>query len=179
MLFKQATPRIRFPALLLLFAMLALLSCSEGSKDTDLRYKPPKGEEGVKHADGISTHTVYVPVYSHVYFGDGRPYLLATTLSIRNTDMKRGITIKSVKYYDTEGRLVRSYLADPLRLRALASKEILVEEHDVAGGSGAKFIVEWTAEEAVDRPIIEAVMIGASDLRGISFVSAGKEISGH
>jgi hypothetical protein len=179
MLFKMGIPRSRLSALLVPFTMLLLLSCSEGSKDKDLRYQPPKGEEGVKHVDGISTHTVYVPVYSHVYFGDGRPYLLATTLSIRNTDLKRAITVKSVKYYDTDGRLVRSYLTDPLRLRALASKEILVEEHDVAGGSGAKFIVEWTAEEAVDRPIIEAVMIGASDLRGISFVSAGKEISGH
>ena len=66
---------------------------------------------------------------------------------------------------------------DFIKLGALASKEILVEEHDVSGGSGAKFIVEWTSEEAVERPIIEAVMIGASDLRGISFVTTGKEIS--
>jgi hypothetical protein len=166
-------------ALLIPLGMLFLLSCSEGSRDTDLRYQPPKGEAGIKHEEGISVHTVYVPVYSHVYFGDGRPYLLATTLSIRNTDLKRGITVKSVKYYDTDGKLVRNYLADPLRLRALASKEILVEEHDIAGGSGAKFIVEWTSEEAVERPIIEAVMIGASDLRGISFVTTGKEVSGH
>lgn len=172
-------PRISLLAMLLISAAIPFgLSCSDRSGDKDLRYQPPKGEAGAKHVDHISTHTVYVPVYSHVYFGDGKPYLLATTLAIRNTDLSRDLIIKSVKYYDTNGRLVRSYLTNPLRLGALVSSEILVEEHDVAGGSGAKFIVEWSAEDAVERPIIEAIMIGASDLRGISFVRPGKEISG-
>ena len=32
---------------------------------------------------------VYVPVYSHIYYDGGRPYLLETTLSVRNVDPKR------------------------------------------------------------------------------------------
>ncbi|MBN2125861.1 MAG: DUF3124 domain-containing protein [Deltaproteobacteria bacterium] len=147
-----------------------------GSEDKDLRYKPPQEDQGVKHENGISSHTVYVPVYSHIYFGDGKPYLLTTTLSIRNTDMKRSLIVKSITYYNTKGKLLRGYLPAPIRLGPLASKEVLVEEHDFSGGSGAKFIVEWTAEEVVERPIIEAVMIGASDLRGISFLTTGQEI---
>jgi len=178
MIFNKGIPRVSGLALLLIpIVIMFLLSCDDRWGSGDLRYQPPKGETGVKHRDDILVHTVYVPVYSHIYFGDGKPYLLTTTLAIRNTDLARGIIIKSVKYYDTNGTLVRSYLADPLRLGALVSREILVEEHDTAGGSGAKFIIEWTAEEAVERPIIEAVMIGASDLRGISFVTTGKEIS--
>lgn len=176
--FSNRNTRLSVFALLLIpIATLFVLSCDDRWGSGDLKYQPPKGETGVKHREDVSVHTVYVPVYSHIYFGDGKPYLLTTTLAIRNTDLARGIIIKSVKYYDTNGKLVRSYLADPLRLGALVSREILVEEHDTAGGSGAKFIIEWTAEEAVERPIIEAVMIGASDLRGISFVTTGKEIS--
>src|SRR4030042_1426909 len=173
--FIKGIPRVSLAALLLiLIVIMFLLSCNDSG---DLKYQPPKGEAGVKHGDDTLVHTVYVPVYSHIYFGDGKPYLLTTTLAIRNTDLARPIIIKSVKYYDTNGKLVRSYLADPLRLGALVSREILVEEHDTAGGSGAKFIIEWTEEQAVEEPIIEAVMIGASDLRGISFITTGKEIS--
>jgi hypothetical protein len=176
--FIKGIPRVSVVALLLILIVIVFfLSCNDQWGSGDLKYQPPKGEAGVKHRDDILVHTVYVPVYSHIYFGDGKPYLLTTTLAIRNTDLARPIIIKSVKYYDTNGKLVRSYLTDPLRLGALVSREILVEEHDTAGGSGAKFIIEWTAEEAVERPIIEAVMIGASDLRGISFVTTGKEIS--
>lgn len=92
MLFSKRMPRISFLALLLIpIAIPLLLSCNDRSGDRDLRYQPPKGEAGVKHRDDIAVHTVYVPVYSHVYFGDGKPYLLTTTLSIRNTDMVRGI----------------------------------------------------------------------------------------
>lgn len=178
MFFSKRTPRISAATLIpILILTLFLLSCGEGPGDKDLRYQPPKEEAGGKHEEGLFLHRVYVPVYSHVYFGDGKPYLLTTTLSIRNTDLARGILVKAVTYYDTGGRLVRNYLNAPLRLGPLASREILVEEHDVVGGSGAKFIVEWTAEEVVEHPIIEAVMIGASDLRGISFVTTGKELS--
>ena len=41
--------------------------------------------------------TVYVPIYSHIYSGlKGRPFELAATLSIRNTDPQSPITITSV-----------------------------------------------------------------------------------
>ena len=43
--------------------------------------------------------TVYVPIYSHIYIGDReRPFLLAATLSIRNTDPDHQITVLSVNY---------------------------------------------------------------------------------
>jgi hypothetical protein len=35
----------------------------------------------------VAGQTIYVPVYSHVYFRDKSPYLLAVTLSVRNTDL--------------------------------------------------------------------------------------------
>jgi hypothetical protein len=52
-----------------------------------------------------------------------------------------------------------------------------VEKTDVEGGSGANFIVEWTAEEAVNRPVIEAVMIGTGDSYNVSFTSRGQPIA--
>ena len=55
--------------------------------------------------------TVYVPIYSHIYSGvKGRPFDLAATLSIRNTNTRSPITLVSVKYYDSDGKLVEDYL---------------------------------------------------------------------
>lgn len=119
--------------------------------------------------------TVYVPVYSHIFFRDERTTIqLAATLSIRNTDSKERITVTSVRYYDTEGRLQRRYVEKPLRLGPMASTDFVVEEEDTTGGSGANFIVEWEAERPVTEPVIEAVMISTRAGLGISFTSVGR-----
>ncbi len=121
--------------------------------------------------------TVYVPVYSNVFSGPkSRPYQLAATLSIRNTDLSAPLRITAIDYYDTGGKLVRRYLDRPLTLGPLASTHIHIGEKDTSGGFGANFIVRWDAELSINAPIIEAVMIGATSGQGISFVSPGQEI---
>ena len=121
--------------------------------------------------------SVYVSIYSHIYSGlKARPFDLAAILSIRNTDINQPVTLVSVKYYDTEGKLLKEYLDDPLQLKALASTRYIIMEDDKAGGSGANFIVKWKSNKKVTPPIIEAVMIGTRSGQGISFVSRGQVI---
>lgn len=117
---------------------------------------------------------VYVPVYSHVYHGDKEhPILLAATVSIRNTDPGHPITLTQADYYDSEGRLIRSYLTQPLTLRPLASTRFVVRESDTKGGSGAHFLVRWQAATEVNAPLVESVMLGTAIQQGISFSSRG------
>lgn len=121
--------------------------------------------------------TVYVPVYSNVFSGPrSRPLQLAATLSIRNTDPAAPLTITSVEYYDTGGKLLRRYLDRPFSLAPLGTHYVHIEEKDDAGGFGANFIVKWRSEREINAPIIECVMIGATSGQGISFVSPGQEI---
>ena len=123
--------------------------------------------------------TIYVPAYSHIYYySRNHRIYLAITLSIRNTDLKHPILVMSVRYYDTPGQLIREYLDRPKQLAPLESIDFVVEERDTSGGAGANFIVEWMAEERVNDPVVEAVMI-SSGTQGISFVSPGRVISGH
>ena len=113
----------------------------------------------------------YIPVYSHIYHDGGRPYLLETTLSIRNVDPKKPIYVGAADYYDTDGELSTQKLDRLIKLAPLQTIEFLIERHDVAGGSGANFIVEWHAEsDKVHAPLIEAVMVGRSGTHAISFV---------
>ena len=124
-----------------------------------------------------SGQTVYVPIYSHIYSGDReRPVLLAATVSIRNTDQRHQITITAVDYYDSNGKLIKNFLDQPLPLPGMASTRYVIAESDRSGGSGANFIVKWTAQGKVVPPIIEAVMISTKMQQGISFISRGHVI---
>jgi hypothetical protein len=65
---------------------------------------------------------LYVPVYSHIYIGDReRPFNLAVTLSVRNTDPRKSLRLTEVDYYDSDGHLVRHYLEEPREMPPLAT----------------------------------------------------------
>lgn len=126
----------------------------------------------------VAGQTIYVPVYSHIYFRDkSRTINLTATLSIRNTDDQAALRVTAVRYYDTHGKLVRSYVQEPLRLAPMASLDFVVAEDDTSGGAGANFIVEWSAARVVSEPVVEAVMISTASGQGISFLSTGRVIA--
>jgi hypothetical protein len=125
-----------------------------------------------------SGQSVYVPVYSHILFGDhAAKFNLAATLIIRNSDPVNSITVKSADYYDSAGRLLKKHLERSMLIRPLASAEVFVPESDTSGGLGASFIVRWASEKPVTPPVIECIMIGARSGQGISIVSQGRVIS--
>lgn len=125
----------------------------------------------------VTGQTLYVPAYSEVLLGQDRRHQLVVTLAIHNTDLDAPIILQSVRYYDTSGELVRSYVVDPIEVSPLATTGFLIEERDTTGEWGANFIVEWVAEEPVSEPIVEAVMVSRSGTQGISMISLGRVIS--
>ena len=123
---------------------------------------------------------VYVPAYSHIYSGNkARPFLLTVTLSIRNVDPKYPITLTIVDYYETNGKLLKNYLTEPVSIKPLESLRYIIPERDKAGGSGANFNIVWQADTLVNPPIIETIMIGTQGQQGISFASRGRVIINH
>jgi len=121
--------------------------------------------------------TVYVPIYSHIYSGDReRPFLLTAILSVRNTDPIHSVTISTIDYYSSDGKLIKKHIDRPVELKPLASARYIVPESDSSGGSGANFIVKWKADSDVNNVIVEGIMIGTKMQQGISFVSRGQVI---
>ncbi|HEX8385562.1 MAG TPA: DUF3124 domain-containing protein [Rubricoccaceae bacterium] len=173
----DARPRTAPRALAgLVVAALTLGACGEGAPETRVP-TPAEASVPADTAGSVSGQTVYVPVYSHVYFGDdARPVNFAVTLSVRNTDARAPIAVAGVRYYDTAGRLVEAYVDQPRRLGPLATAEFVVDASDVRGGSGASFVVEWAADGPVTPAVVEAVMISAQGTQGLSLVSAGRVI---
>lgn len=162
----------------LAIAAIVLASCT--SSGIPPKSQPDQSQLKVVTVDEkkiVVGQTIYVPVYSHVYYEDQQRILnLAATLSIRNTDLTQPMIITSVRYYDTAGKLVKQYLTRSVQLGVLASTDFVIDLRDTSGGSGANFIVEWVAEKEISGPVVEAVMIGTESNRGISFISPGKVI---
>ena len=126
--------------------------------------------------------TLYLPIYSHLYHGDlgsdGKPAqtLVSTHVSVRNTDTKTPIRLISARYYDTQGALVRSYLNAPITIPALGTHELFVPRTDTTGGSGANFIIVWSAESPANLPIIEGLHADIREARTLIFVTTGQPI---
>jgi len=158
-LFRRISMKKTFSIILVIFTLFAS-QVQAGNK-----IKSSKGQ------------TVYVPAYSHIYIGNkGTPYLLTITLSIRNIDLTRSITITEVGYYETQGKFLKNFITEPVELTPLASTRYIINQNDKIGGSGANFIVKWKSKETSNPPIIEAVMIGTQSQQGISFTSRGEPI---
>lgn len=124
--------------------------------------------------------SVYAPVYSSLYNQyEGNIFHMTAILSIRNISSKSQIIISQVDYYDTNGKLVKSFIDRPFSLGAMSSKDFVIPESDLSGGTGANFIVKWESEQLVAIPIIESIMIGGIGTKGFSFTSRGKEVEAH
>jgi len=133
-------------------------------------------------ADLSRGQTIYVPVYSHVAHGNldssGKPWTLplSVMLSIRNIDPASGLTVRAVRYYDTEGKLLREFYAEPKKLAPLQSTDVFVENKDMTGGSGANFLVVWDADSPVNPPIVEAVHAYFFGNQSVVFTTIGRVV---
>jgi len=120
---------------------------------------------------------LYVPIYSSIFYKDGqRTIELTATLSIHNVDPQTPLTLTRIDYHDTSGQLIRHHLEKPLDLAPLATKNIVIDQADRTGGTGANFMVAWKAATPIAPPIVEALMVSLSSSQSISFTSEGKVV---
>lgn len=123
--------------------------------------------------------TVYIPIYSSIYSKTKAvTFNLTATLSIRNTSLEDTLYLGDIDYYDTEGTLVRRYIANQnLALKPMQSIEYVIDEADDVGGTGANFIITWAARHHQVRPVFQGVMISTNGQQGVSFLTEGTSIS--
>ena len=128
----------------------------------------------IKQADSLNYGSSYLAVYSEIYsVTEHRTINLTATVSLRNISSTDTIFITKSDYFNTEGNLIRSYLKEPVFLKPLETIEIVIDEKDIHGGSGANFIFEWAHPTNSHEPVFDAVMISTSGQQGISFTTQG------
>lgn len=127
--------------------------------------------------DSLRQGTSYLSVYSSIYsLTEQRTHNLTVTVSIRNTSLADSVFILRADYYNTQGDLIRTYFEEAIYVKPLETVEIVIDEHDEDGGTGANFIFEWATDSGRPSPLFEAVMISTSGQQGLSFTTQGVEI---
>ncbi len=157
--------------------LLTVLSCTTS----------PNAEEGIigpvdwakrkvqlTAPDSLVRGSSYLSVYSEIYQrSDQLTYHLTSTVSIRNISTTDSVFVLHADYYNTQGDRLRTYVNDPVYLRPLETIEIVIDESDQTGGTGANFIFEWATRPRVHEPLFEAVMISTNGQQGLSFTTQG------
>jgi hypothetical protein len=164
----------------IVFALI-LSSCLEKNPNLNESGKDElKSLEIVNTLDKEDIHfndIVYVPIYSEIYIDSNNPeHLLAATLSIRNTSFTDSLFISKIDYYNSEGNLVKNFIAKTIGIKPLETVNYVIEKEDVSGGSSANFIVELSAKTTKMKPLIQAIMVGHLNNWSFSFSSDGYSI---
>jgi hypothetical protein len=117
---------------------------------------------------------VYMPIYSNIPYAK-QQFDLSAFLAIHNTDLKTQIKITKIDFFNTDGKLVKSFISSPQQISPLATMIISIPQSD-QNGTGANFLVEWIADQQVNEPLIESIMKDLSGNKGLAFLSTGRVI---
>lgn len=124
-------------------------------------------------------NTIYVPVYKSFYqfYSSNRDtFSLTSTVYLRNTDQKIPIVINTIEYYDQNGKLINKLIEQPMTVKPWNTREITLPLSTQPEDSGAHLIVRWKADQPVNQPLVEVLMVGQVFNRGMSFLTRGYEI---
>jgi hypothetical protein len=127
--------------------------------------------------DSLEQGSSYLSVYSQIYSQTEHiKHNLTATISMRNTSRKDTIYLSKAAYFDTHGAFLRSYFDNAIFIAPMETVEIVIDEIDQIGGTGANFVFDWYIPKNTSEPIFEAVMISTSGQQGLSFSTQGKRI---
>ena len=161
--------------IVILISLLFTISCSREKKVKKVH--PVNWKERtiqLAEPDSLLTGSSYLSVYSEIYSStQERTYDLTATISIRNMSSKDSIYITRADYFNTHGDLIRTYIKTPVFVKPLETIEIVVDQKDRSGGTGANFVFDWAVSNDNSVPLFEAVMISTSGQQGISFTTKG------
>lgn len=127
--------------------------------------------------DGLKHGSTYLSIYSQIYSQtEHRKIDLTAIVSLRNTHRKDTVYINKAEYFDTDGNSIRTYFDQTIFIKPMETVEIVIDEVDQSGGTGANFIFDWSIKPNLSSPLFEGVMISTSGQQGLSFTTKGHEL---
>ncbi len=95
---------------------------------------------------------------------------------MRNTSETDTVYLSRAAYFDTDGKLERTYFEKPIFLAPMETVEIIIDEKEEGGGTGSNFIFDWHIPNGVSEPLFEAIMNSTYSQQGISFTTQAMRI---
>lgn len=158
--------------------VLIFLSCEETLEVSSINpVNWEKRKVSLNTADSLISGSTYLSVYSQIYSQtEHRTHNLTATISLRNMNVLDSVYINKAEYFDTKGQLIRTYFQNPIFIAPMETVEIVIDEQDQEGGTGANFHFDWTIKKGSNEPFFEGVMISTSGQQGISFTTHGQKL---
>ena len=157
--------------------IVQLYACQEEVKE-EVDTQRNQFQRNITHAlpDSLLNGSSYLSVYSQIYNEtEHKTYNLTATVSIRNVNSRDTIYIDNAEYFNTRGHAIRKYFKKTVYLAPMETVEIVIDENDKEGGTGANFHFDWRIKPSSNEPLFEAVMISSFG-QGLSFTTQGKRI---
>ena len=164
---------------LIFLFFIVLFSCDQKKEMSSINPENWKDKEfSFTLSDSLESGSTYLSVYSQIYGKtEHRTYDLTATISMRNINRVDTVYIEKAEYYNTKGDLIRSYFKNPIFLGPLETVEIVIDEKDQEGGTGANFVFDWKMKKSSTDPFFESIMISTSGPQGVSFTTHGIRIN--
>jgi len=166
-------------SLIVSLSILCIFSCNRTKEISSINTENwTKREAKINVNDSLEYGKSYLSIYSQIYsMSEHKTHNLTSMVSLRNTSDTDTIYILNAKYFDTHGKLVRSYFeGHPIFLAPMETCEIIIDEIDNAGGTGSNFIFEWKIPLNCTEPIFEGIMNSTVGQQGLSFTTQAKRI---
>lgn len=157
---------------------MLFFSCTDEKENSSLNKENwSKRVANINTTDSLVLGKSYLSIYSQIYNRtEHKTHNLVATASLRNTSDRDTIYILNVEYYNTNGELIRSYFDNPIFLAPMETTEIIIDEHDISGGTGSNFIFVWKTPENCPEPIFEGIMSSTMSQQGLSFITQAVRI---
>ncbi|PKQ65820.1 hypothetical protein BZG02_02110 [Labilibaculum filiforme] len=131
----------------------------------------------ISNMDSLEYGKSYLSIYSQIYSkSEHKTHNLTAMASMRNTSDTDTIFLLKVEYFDTHGKLIRTYFNTPIYIAPMQTTEIIIDEMDTEGGTGSNFIIEWKIPKNCPEPLFEGVMNSTMGQQGLSFTTQSKRI---
>ena len=93
-----------------------------------------------------------------------------------NMNTRDTVFVTHADFFDTAGRMLRNYVAEPIFVAPMETLEIVIDEGELAGGTGSNFLFTWIVPPRATAPLLEGVMISTVGQQGLSFTTQGVEV---
>jgi len=157
---------------------LLVSSCqSENTSDVPHHENFERRTVNLGNLDSLETGKSYLSVYSRIYsLSEHKTHNLTVTASIRNISLKDTVYITKAEYFNTHAKPIHTYFDKPVYVAPLETIEIVIDEVDQDGGTGANFVFDWKIKPKSTEPFFEGIMISTYGAQGLSFTTQGKRM---
>ncbi|MBR9918122.1 DUF3124 domain-containing protein [bacterium] len=128
--------------------------------------------------DSIYTKSAtYISVYPKIYsYRTQTKYHLSSTIYMRNPSIKDTLIVSKISAYSSSGVLDLQILESPIFIAPLETVSFNLDDKIGTTKDDYALTLDWHCRNKSIEPLVECIMISASGLHGISFITKGQRM---